>query len=376
MEEKQVKNLFNKLIKDQNSVFFSSDRINKTLLNKGRKSNYEKDKVFYNLFKKIEDKNVIYDKDENRVPFYTPFIPQKKNIDRSTLYSLNGPIQFFHADIAYLQFLAKSAVDPKYALLCVDLFTSKIYVYMMRKRSNLANKLEIFYKEIETKRNKNEKLRVQTDKEFQQNEIKKLNQKYNVEMFSTRLRGGKAFAAEQKIRELKKVIFKTKKAYNLTKKKINSKKIIEQSVKNLNKINSEKYGLPPEVIEKKTLENDVFKEVNDFYRLVKVSKDANRYERYNERIDKKQKRKLRELLNIDEKVLVLAERIKKKDAPKFLFKSTTENIPFFNKKEIFKISKFVLNDKVYNYWIKTKAGKEINERFIREELFALENNYK
>ena len=68
MEEKQ----------DQNSVFFSSDRINKTLLNKGRKSNYEKDKVFYNLFKKIEDKNVIYDKDENRVPFYTPFIPQKK----------------------------------------------------------------------------------------------------------------------------------------------------------------------------------------------------------------------------------------------------------------------------------------------------------
>ena len=78
MEEKQVKNLFNKLIKDQNSVFFSSDRINKTLLNKGRKSNYEKDKVFYNLFKKIENKNVIYDEDENRVPFYTPFTPQKK----------------------------------------------------------------------------------------------------------------------------------------------------------------------------------------------------------------------------------------------------------------------------------------------------------
>ena len=285
-------------------------------------------------------------------------------------------MQFFHADIAYLQFLAKSAVDPKYALLCVDLFTSKIYVYTMRKRSNLANKLEIFYKEIETKRNKNEKLRVQTDKEFQQNEIKKLNLKYNVEMFSTRLRGGKAFAAEQKIRELKKVIFKTKKAYNLTKKKINSKKIIEQSVKNLNKINSEKYGLPPEVIEKKTLENDVFKEVYDFYRLVKVSKDANRYERYNEKLDKKQKRKLREPLNIDEKVLVLAERIKKKDAPKFLFKSTTENIPFFNKKEIFTISKFVLNNKIYNYWIKTKAGKEINERSIREELFALENNYK
>ena len=374
MEEKQMKNLFRKLINDEKSVFFSTDRINKTLLNKGRKSSYEKDKVFYNLFKNVENKSVIYEENENRVPFYTPYIPQRKNIDRSTLYTVNGPLQFFHADIAFLKFLAKSAVDPKYALLCVDLFTSKIYVYTMRKRSNLVNKLETFYKEIESKRSKNEKMRLQTDQEFQQNEIKKLNLKYNVEMFSTRIRGGKAFAAEQKIRELKK-IFKTKNTYKLSKKKINSKKIIQKAVENLNKTNSEKYGLPPEVIEKKTLAENVFKEVYDFYRLVKVSKAANRYEKYNEKIDEKQKRKLREPLKIDEKVLVLAERIKKKDAPGVLFKSTTENIPFFNKKEIFKISKRNLVNKVYNYWIKKENNQNINNRFIREELFALENNF-
>ena len=204
--------------------FFSSDRINKTLLNKGRKSSYEKDKVFYNLLKNVDDKNIIYDENENRVPFYTPFIPQKKNIDRSTLYTVNGPLQFFHADVAFLKFLAKSAVDPKYALVCVDLFTSKVYVYTMRKKSNLVNKLETFYKEIESKRNKNEKMRLQTDQEFQQNEIKKLNVKYNVEMFSSRIRGGKAFAAEQKIRELKKIIFKTKNVYKMSKKKLIRKK--------------------------------------------------------------------------------------------------------------------------------------------------------
>lgn len=78
MEEKQIKNLFRKFINDENSVFFSSDKINKTLLNKGKKSLYEKDKVFYSLFKKIENKNIIYDENENRVPFYTPFTPQKK----------------------------------------------------------------------------------------------------------------------------------------------------------------------------------------------------------------------------------------------------------------------------------------------------------
>ena len=374
MEEKQIKNLFKKLVNDQKSVFFSADKINQTLLNKGRKSIYEKDKVFYNLLKKIDDKDVIYDKEEKRIPFYTPFTPQRKDIDRSTLFSLNGPIQFFHADIAYLQFLAKSAVDPKFALVCVDLFTSKIYVYTMKSRRNLASKLEIFYKEIQKKRLNNEKMRLQTDQEFQQNEIKKLNQKYNVEMFSTRLRGGKAFAAEQKIRELKKVIFKTKRTYKLQKKKINSKEIIIKAVENLNKINSEKYGLPPDIIEKKSLESEYFKEIYDFHRLVKVTKGINRYERYNEKLDKKQKRKLREPLNINEKVLVLAERIKKKDAPKFLFKSTTENIPFFNRKEIFTIERYVLIDGSYYYWLKNEKNEKISKRFIREELFALNNN--
>ena len=376
MEEKQIKNLFKKLVNDQKSVFFSADKINQTLLNKGRKSIYEKDKVFYNLLKKIDDKDVIYDKEEKRIPFYTPFTPQRKDIDRSTLFSLNGPIQFFHADIAYLRFLAKSAVDPKFALVCVDLFTSKIYVYTMKSRRNLASKLEIFYKEIQKKRPNNEKMRLQTDQEFQQNEIKKLNQKYNVEMFSSRLRGGKAFAAEQKIRELKKVIFKTKRTYKLQKKKINSREIIKKAVENLNRINSEKHGLPPDIIEKKSLENEYFKEIYDFHRLVKVTKGINRYEKYSEKLDRKQKRKLREPLNINEKVFVLAERIKKKDAPKFLFKSTTENIPFFNKKEIFTIERYLLIVNTYYYWLKNEKNEKMNKRFIREELFALENNYR
>ena len=73
-EEKQLKNLFKKLIKDQNSVFYSADKINTTLLNKGRRSSYEKDKVFYKLFNTVEDRNIIYENDENRIPFYTPFI--------------------------------------------------------------------------------------------------------------------------------------------------------------------------------------------------------------------------------------------------------------------------------------------------------------
>ena len=37
-----------------------------------------------------------------------------------------------------------------------------------------------------------------------------LNQKFDVEMFHTQLSGGKAFAAEQKIREFKKILLRSK----------------------------------------------------------------------------------------------------------------------------------------------------------------------
>ena len=45
-------------------------------------------------------------------------------------------------------------------------------------------------------------MKLQVDQEFLQVKIKDLNKQHNVDMFSTSLRGGKAFAAEQKIREL------------------------------------------------------------------------------------------------------------------------------------------------------------------------------
>ena len=47
-------------------------------------------------------------------------------------------------------------------------------------------------------------MRLQRDQEFNERNIKELNKKFDVEMYSTHLRGGKDFAAEQKICELKK----------------------------------------------------------------------------------------------------------------------------------------------------------------------------
>ena len=95
---KQIKNLFKRLIKDKNSVFYSVDKINRTLLNKSRTSSQENDKVFYKNYIRLEDLEIIYDEDneKERIPFYTPFVEQKQDIKRSSmLYSINGPMQFF-----------------------------------------------------------------------------------------------------------------------------------------------------------------------------------------------------------------------------------------------------------------------------------------
>ena len=82
----------------------------------------------------------------------TLFFNEKNNVDHSTLHTSSKPFDLLHGDIAYTRLLAKSAVDPKYCLLLVDLFTSKIYDYPMKSRSLLDKKLRLFYEDINQKR--------------------------------------------------------------------------------------------------------------------------------------------------------------------------------------------------------------------------------
>ena len=123
-----------------------------------------------------------------------------------------------HADIADIRFLAKFAVDPKYCLLLADLFTSKIYVYLMKNRSLLAKNLGLFYNDLQSKRTST--MCLETDLEFNQNKIKQLNKKLDVGMFHTKVWEGKAFAAELKIREFKKFLLRSKQFEKLKKNRI------------------------------------------------------------------------------------------------------------------------------------------------------------
>ena len=121
---RRVQNLFRTLQNDAKSIFHKTNKLSKTILNKVKKTNYDKNKVFVNLYEQLEDKFFLK-KDEN-LPLITPFVDKKTNIDHSTLHSIHKLFELLHAAIADLRFLAKSTVDPKYCLLIVDLFTSKI----------------------------------------------------------------------------------------------------------------------------------------------------------------------------------------------------------------------------------------------------------
>ena len=65
---------------------------------------------------------------------------EKREIDRSTLYSFNRLFQLIHADVGNLEFLGKNATIPSYFLLVVDLYASKEYVYPMRSRKKFYKK--------------------------------------------------------------------------------------------------------------------------------------------------------------------------------------------------------------------------------------------
>ena len=96
-------------------------------------------------------------------------------------------------------------------------------------------------------------------------------------MFDTWLCGRKAFAAEQKIRELKKILFRSKRFANLRKKLRNE--LTRKAVQNMNETISPRYGFAPETIEKRNLDQKdgpCFNETYDFVRLRKVEKKENK----------------------------------------------------------------------------------------------------
>lgn len=61
--------------------------------------------------------------------------------------------------------------------------------------------------------------------------------------------------------------------------------------------------------------------------------------------------------------------------PGNLHKSTTENMSFFNREQVFVVKKITkMFNKNYNYWVQKEGeNKVINKHFLRQDLFAFNN---
>ena len=104
IKKNRIKSGFKNLQKDSRSMLYSVGNLSRSILNKARKSAYDKDKVFLSLYNQLEDKNFYQN---NNLPLVTPFVNKRSNIDHSTLYSISKPFELLHADIADIRFLAK-----------------------------------------------------------------------------------------------------------------------------------------------------------------------------------------------------------------------------------------------------------------------------
>ena len=174
-------------------------------------------------------------------------------------HTIDGPMQLIHPDVVDLNFFSNSPVAPKYCLVCVDMFNSSTYTYGMKKKNQLADKPEKLLSETQElrkyiiKEGRGE-LRLQTDQEFNQNEIKEITKKYNVVHFSSSVNNGHAVRAEQKIRKLKSQLKNFKRV--LSSGKLKPNEVLKKAIKNMNIFPTRKYGVPSKEIEKKSLASE------------------------------------------------------------------------------------------------------------------------
>ena len=98
-------------------MLFSEETVSLKLSKNLKRSTYINDKKLLKLINVSENSIEGFNKNDNKISIRLDDV-EKREIDRSTLYSFNSPFQLMHADIANLEILGKSAT-VRYALLIV-----------------------------------------------------------------------------------------------------------------------------------------------------------------------------------------------------------------------------------------------------------------
>ena len=109
-------------------------------------------------------------------------------------------------------------------------------------------------------------------------------------------------------------------------------------MENMNSLLTIKYKQIPNDVEKNTWKSEVSRERFNFARSEKINREKFRLEKFDKKIYKRKKLKLRYPLEAGDEVLILASWIKKKDSPGKFYKSSVDNKSYFHKQETFLIT--------------------------------------
>ena len=82
--------------------FFTTDKVTKTLIKKGKNSLYKKDIVFVSIYNGLENKNILPEK-----ILLMLHLLKKKRKHHTCSSRFHGPFEALQVDIAYISFLAR-----------------------------------------------------------------------------------------------------------------------------------------------------------------------------------------------------------------------------------------------------------------------------
>ena len=101
MNSQRIENLFRNLQKYPRSVFYSIRTLSKSIINKAHISFYEKDVVFVNLYKKLEDKNFY--KKKKKFYLLLPHFLIKKAMLTTQLYIVLVSLLIWYMEMLLIQ---------------------------------------------------------------------------------------------------------------------------------------------------------------------------------------------------------------------------------------------------------------------------------
>ena len=359
--------LVESLSDDPKSQFYLKNvkSVNKTHVRQSLKnSRYELDRVTYSLLPKRRDIR-IGSNTANKV-----LLPAQNKFTRITdiQHSTTDKGQKFQADLADIQYLKPRAGESKFCLVIVDVYSQRVYLYGLYRKSNAREAFETFLSDTASIRKSDVYTLIQSDEggEFFNKALERLLLDNRVKLYTTKMNKGHAFMAEQKIREVKKKLTKLK-ARDASQRIKKMLVLVEES---MNNTNIGYLGISPMEIEREpaSIGKDSVKKL---YIGKKLTKHKERISRYVKKKDKNIKNL--KPLQVGNLVWIASGRVQKKRYRGALDKPTSDKKPNYDTEKVYLINKRKEYEQDHFYYRLTDAETrdDISGRFYRDELYLL-----